>query len=91
MHYSCKGFCRSIPSELFCLLTLQVQAANQDFQRFQKVVKLLAFHPFDSAENALENMNAVTEHEVTEDLRVSYDQSWIYHEIILYCLAFTMF
>eukprot|EP01031_Cornospumella_fuschlensis_P036401 gene36401-44155_t len=50
-------------------LLAEVQAANQDFQRFQKVVRLLAFHPFDSAENALENMNAVTEHEVTDDLR----------------------
>lgn len=31
---------------------------------------MLAFHPFDSAENALENMHALTEHEITEDLRV---------------------
>lgn len=51
----------------------QVQAAAQDYQRFQKVVRMLAFHPFDSAENALENMNAVSEHELTEDLRVSCD------------------
>ncbi len=31
---------------------------------------MVAFHPFDSAENALENMNAITEHEMTQDLRV---------------------
>ena len=38
--------------------------------RFQRVVKMVAFHPFDSAENALENINSVTEHEITNDLRV---------------------
>lgn len=30
---------------------------------------MTAFHPFDTAENALENMNAITDHDVTEDLR----------------------
>lgn len=38
--------------------------------KFQRIVKMVAFHPFDSAENALENINAVTEHEMTADLRV---------------------
>jgi hypothetical protein len=33
---------------------------------------MVAFHPFDSAENALENINAVTEHEMTDDLRVRF-------------------
>jgi hypothetical protein len=31
---------------------------------------MVAFHPFDSAENALENILAITEHEMTSDLRV---------------------
>lgn len=42
----------------------------QDLSRFQRVVKMIAFQPFDSAENALENINAITEHEVTPDLKV---------------------
>ena len=37
--------------------------------RFQRVVKMVAFHPFDTAENALENINAITEHEITDDLK----------------------
>jgi nucleolar protein 56 len=40
-----------------------------DLSRFQRIVKLVAFHPFDSAENALENINSISEHEVTDDLR----------------------
>lgn len=51
-------------------LTEEVQAGMTDLARFQRVVKMIAFHPFDTAENALENMNAITEHEVTPDLRV---------------------
>ena len=31
---------------------------------------MVAFHPFESAENALENINAITEHEITDDLKV---------------------
>ena len=42
-----------------------------DLAKFQRIVKMVAFHPFDSAENALENINAITEHEVTDDLRVT--------------------
>ena len=30
---------------------------------------MTAFHPFETAENALENINAITEHEMTDDLR----------------------
>ncbi len=41
-----------------------------DLPRFQRVVKLQAFQPFLSAENALENINAITEHELTVDLKV---------------------
>lgn len=47
----------------------EIQASVTDFSRFQRYVKMMGFHPFDTAENALENMNAVTEHEVTDDLR----------------------
>jgi nucleolar protein 56 len=48
-----------------------VQASVNDLAKFQRIVKMIAFHPFDSAENALENILAVTEHEMTADLRVS--------------------
>eukprot|EP01041_Mallomonas_annulata_P008369 gene8369-17247_t len=47
----------------------EVQAGQADLARFQRITKMIAFHPFDSAENALENMNAITEHELTDDLR----------------------
>lgn len=50
-------------------LTQEVQKGLMDFPRLQKIMKLVAFHPFDSAENALENINAVTEHEMTDDLK----------------------
>lgn len=48
-----------------------MQASINDLAKFQRIVKLVAFHPFDSAENALENINAITEHEVTGDLKVN--------------------
>jgi nucleolar protein 56 len=47
----------------------QNQNGVQDFSKFSRVVQLKAFHPFDSAEDALENLNAITEHELTPDLR----------------------
>lgn len=51
-------------------LLQEVQSGQSELSRFQRVVKMVAFHPFDSAENALENINAITEHEVTDDLKV---------------------
>ena len=48
----------------------EVQAGMSDFSRFQRVVKMTAFSPFDTAEEALENINAVTEHEMTDVLKV---------------------
>ena len=47
----------------------EAQEGINDLSRFQRIVKMVAFHPFDTAENALENMNAITEHEVTPDLK----------------------
>jgi nucleolar protein 56 len=40
-----------------------------DFQRFGKAVKLLAFKPFTSAANALEQINAVSESQLTDELK----------------------
>ena len=55
--------------EIGALLT-EVQSGTSDFARFQRVVKMTGFSPFDTAELALENINAITEHEVTDDLKV---------------------
>jgi len=50
--------------------TLQeVQAGMMDLAKFQRICKMVAFHPFDSAENALENINAITENDLTDDLK----------------------
>jgi hypothetical protein len=40
-----------------------------DLQRFGKVAKLAAFKPFASAADALEQINAVSEAQLTEDLK----------------------
>jgi nucleolar protein 56 len=58
-----------LESEEIGQLLADVQAGTSDFAKFQRVVKMMAFHPFDTAENALENINAITEHEITDDLR----------------------
>lgn len=49
----------------------KVQNGVTDFSRFQRVVKMHGFFPFQTAENALENINAISEHEISDDLRVS--------------------
>ena len=51
-------------------LITQVQAGMTDLSRFQRIVKMVAFSPFLTAEDALENINAISEHELSDDLRV---------------------
>eukprot|EP00899_Mesostigma_viride_P011035 jgi/Mesvir1/19933/Mv13200-RA.2 len=46
-----------------------VQESVLDMDRFGRVVKLTAFKPFSSAANALEQVNAVSEGLMTEDLQ----------------------
>jgi hypothetical protein len=58
-----------------------------DLSKFQRIVKMIAFHPFDSAENALENINSITEHELTEDLRVI--KFITFNDNLLYILEFS--
>lgn len=48
----------------------EVQQAVLDPQRFCRTIKLKGFQPFASAENALENVNAISEQMVTDDLKV---------------------
>ncbi|CAB1100539.1 unnamed protein product [Ectocarpus sp. CCAP 1310/34] len=47
----------------------EVQQAVLDPQRFCRTVKLKGFQPFTTAENALENVNAISEQIVTDDLK----------------------
>ena len=68
----------------YSLLICQVQAGQTDLSRFQRVVKMIAFHPFESAENALENINAITDHELTDDLRVRKLQILLVAPIIMF-------
>jgi len=56
-------------------LKADVQAAVTDLARFSKMVKLKAFSPFTSAENALTNINDVSEGIVNEDLRAFLEQN----------------
>jgi nucleolar protein 56 len=42
---------------------------NSNMERFGKVVKLVAFKPFTSAANALEQINAISEAQLTDDLK----------------------
>ncbi|XP_065519198.1 nucleolar protein 56 [Lathamus discolor] len=48
----------------------QVEESAQSLGRFHSAVKLAAFAPFKSAQSALENMNAVSEGLLHEDLRL---------------------
>ncbi|XP_013188099.2 nucleolar protein 56 [Amyelois transitella] len=48
----------------------QVEESVTDLQRFNSVVTLVAFQPFKSAVTALENINAISEGIVSEDLNL---------------------
>jgi len=51
------------------LLQPEVEESVVDLSRFNSVVKLVAFSPFRSGTNALDNMNSISEGIVHEDLR----------------------
>ena len=63
------GLFSVLESDEIAALLAEVQRGITDLNKFQRVVKLIAFHPFDSAENALENINAISEHNISKDLR----------------------
>lgn len=46
----------------------QAQEAVQKFDRFQKLVEMVAYSPFTSADEALENINSIIKGEATEKL-----------------------
>mmetsp|Transcript_3153 Transcript_3153/g.4885 ORF Transcript_3153/g.4885 Transcript_3153/m.4885 type:complete len:523 (+) Transcript_3153:51-1619(+) len=58
-----------LESEEIGSLVNEVQAGMTDLSRFQRIVKMTAFTPFLTAENALENINAISEHEISDELR----------------------
>eukprot|EP00466_Bigelowiella_natans_P003463 jgi/Bigna1/53699/estExt_Genewise1Plus.C_230045 len=53
----------------------EVRKSVLELNRFSKIVKLKAFMPFTSAENALENINAITEGEMTPLLKEFLEQN----------------
>lgn len=58
-----------LEAEQIGTLLEEVQSGLTDLARFQRVVKMVGFLPYTTAENALDNMNSVTEHEVSDDLK----------------------
>ena len=50
-----------ISSEDVGALLPEVQEAVLDLERFGRIVKLVAFAPFKTAANALENINSISE------------------------------
>ena len=60
-HASGYAIFKVIAKEEIGALLPEVQESVQDLERFGKVVKLVAFSPFKSAVNALENLNSISE------------------------------
>jgi nucleolar protein 56 len=58
--------------EIGALLT-QVEQTVLDLSKFNSVVKLIAFAPFSSGLNALDNLNSISEGVLHEDLRLFLD------------------
>jgi len=55
-----------IKSEEIGITLADVSESVTELQRFSKIIKLKAFQPFKSLENALENINTVSEGEMTK-------------------------
>lgn len=60
-HASGYAVFKSVAQEEIGVLLPEVQEAQTDLARFGKLIKLVAFSPFKSATNALENINSVSE------------------------------
>ena len=71
LYESSSGYClcEVVQFEKIGALLEEGQENITDYERFARSVKLKAFHPFESAEEALENMNAISEHTVSELLQ----------------------
>lgn len=51
----------------------EVQVAVTDLERFGRIVKLVAFSPFKTAANALENINSISEGKIVLKICLSPD------------------
>ena len=49
--------------------THEVRKSVTQFDRFSKLVRLVGFKPFESAADALEQINAISESQMTEGLK----------------------
>jgi len=54
--------------EEIAALQASVQKSVSSFNKFQSIVQLVAYAPFTSAQNALDNVNAISDGQITEDL-----------------------
>ena len=54
--------------EEIAALQNSVQKSVSSFNKFQSIVQLVSFAPFTNAQNALDNMNAISEGQITDDL-----------------------
>ena len=63
------ALCEVVEFEEIGSTTKEVQETVGDLKRFSRCVKLKAFCPFESAEQALANINAISEHIVPDELK----------------------
>ncbi|XP_052773586.1 nucleolar protein 56-like isoform X2 [Mya arenaria] len=69
-HASGYGLFRVKEFEEVGMMLPAVEEAIRDLSKFNSVVKLVAFSPFKSGTNALDNINSISEGVVHEDLRL---------------------
>lgn len=69
------GIFERVESEEIGTQLEQVQNAINDLGRFSKIMKLVSFLPFTSAENALDNIHHVSEGELSQFLKDFVEQS----------------
>lgn len=70
LYESASGYAlfEQVKTEEVAIMSPEVQASILDLQKFSGIVKLKSFLPFTSAEQALENINSISEGEITETL-----------------------
>lgn len=84
-HASGYAIFKVIAKEEIGALLPEVQESVQDLERFGKVIKLVAFSPFKSAVNALENLNSISEGKFCNRLDLSKGSNPFSHPFLI-CL-----
>ncbi|XP_046576907.1 nucleolar protein 56-like [Haliotis rubra] len=69
-HASGYGLFRVREFEEVAMLQPQVEQSVTDLSKFNSIIKLVAFSPFKSGTNALDNINSISEGLLHEDLRL---------------------